>query len=527
MFFMTGLSVGWLVTSDWATQKLLEIALEKTNSRGRLKLEIDGLSGNLFTGVGIENLRFKRSGPPFHLHARRIVLKPDFSSLKKGAFAVSGKISQIDVEGMTSFPVASSTIPDFHGLACFSILPGNLRLASLEIASISVRPWIDFPAVFRVSDFSVNHADSSGNQSVKFGITGDWRESLIASASFAGSLRHVEQKLSGTLSVMAAGQKAVSEIQLSGRRGNAELSGHVSSATVDISRLSHWLIPMWQENFPVGFDGTITCSGSWLFSPKVGLLGNLSGEINNLRAVALGIFISIFELNGSWKLFDDCLSLNDNSSRFFGFPATLSGKVESVSGKNRRFDVSFNCNSIDFAELFAGLPWGIKYGMAIPELSGVATFALQLSGNRPEIDLRLETGSLEAGKDLARRYVSGFIKYTVPAKGPGSFLTKMQCRSESRLIPIFSRLKGPHGTMNRRLDELSGPVIFNYSMAGQNFAVLRLSGELINSDQCLARASGTWHEGIGSLAFLWNSENNHPQSYVVGNIPFLELILAK
>lgn len=527
MFFMTGLSAGWLITSNWATGKLLELALEKANSSGRLKLEIEGLSGNFFNGIKIQDLRFRRSSPPLHLNAAQIVLKPDFLSLKKGIFAVTGEISRIDIEGMSSFPIASSTIPDYHSLACFSSLPVNLRLASLNIASISIRPWNDFPAVFNVNGFSVSQADSSGYQAINLNLAGDWRENRIASASFNGSLRYPEQKLTGMLNVMLAGHTAVSEVQFSERRGIPELSGHISTATLDVSRLSHWLVPMWQQELPVGFDGSITCRGSWLFSKKVGFLGNLSGEIHNLRAVALGLFISIFELNGSWKLFDDCLSFNDNSSLFFGFPAALTGKIESISGRNRRFDVNFNCDSIDFSELFTELPWGVKYGMAIPELAGIATFTLQLSGNRPEIDLKMETASLEAGKDLEKRKIGGIIRYSLPAKGPGSFVTKMNCRSESRLLPLLGRLKGPHGIMKKRLEELSGPITFSYSMNGQSFAVLRLSGELISSDQCLARATGTWHEGIGALAFLWNAENQQPQSYAVGNIPFLELILAK
>lgn len=528
MFFITGILVAWLATSGEFTRVVFQYAVDRAGENAGTSIEHEGLSGNFWDGISLSNLKIRKSHPPFQLNAADATIRPDFSNLKSGVIAVSVSAGEINVDGMTSAPLASSTIPDYHGMACFSGIPANVRIASLEIEKINVRPFNDFPAAVSLNGLKMTAPDNSGRQSININIDGQWRNNTVASGAFAGFFRQAEAKIEGSLNLNAAGQTLVSELNLQNRRGAMEASGFISSAAIDISHLSHWLIPIWQQEFPVGFDGHLSCSGSWMFSPKLGFMGNLAGDVRNLRAVALGLFISVFELNGRWKFFDGHFSFDDSASRFFGFPASLTGKIESVFSSDRRFDMNFFCNSIDFANLYNELPWGAKYGMAIPRLAGNATFSLQLSGKRPEVDTRLLIARLDAGNDSELRHVDGSISYNLPAKGPGKFLTRMQCHTNNADLPFFRRFKGPYGSMKNRVVELNRPLIFSYVMAGNDFSTLRLSGELVSADQCVARATGTWHDGMGAAAFLWNIDSNRePQSFAAGNIPFLELILAK
>jgi len=528
MFLLTGIIVGWLGTSSKVTRSVFQYAVDKARENNGTVIDYEGLSGSFFNGVYFKNIKIKKSSPAFQINISEVSLKPDFSLLKKGVIAVTANAGIIDADGMITTSIASSTIPDYHGMSCFAAMPANLRLASLAIERINLRPFNDFPASISLNRIKIASHDNSGRQKVTINIGGKWRNNNVASGSFDGFLRQAEAKVEGSLSLNAAGQRIATELNLLNKRGALEASGYISSAAIDISHLSHWLIPIWQQEFPVGFDGHLSCSGSWIFAPKLGFLGNLTGEVRDLRAVALGLFISIFELNGSWKFFDGNLSFEDSASLFFGFPAALTGKVESAFSPDRRFDLKFFCNTIDFAKLYNDLPWGVKYGMAIPRLAGTATFSLQLNGNRPEIDAKIVTDRLSAGNDNDLRLVDGIISYNLSAKGSGKFLTKMHCRLMNADVPFYGRFKGQYGSMKKRISELKQPLLFSYSLSGNDFSMLRLSGELIASDQCVARATGTWHDGMGTIAFLWNAEANRAaQLFAGGNIPFLELILAK
>jgi len=487
-----------------------------------IKVELEGFSGSLAAGFKFARLTVRRLKPPLQIQIYDADAQADFSEiLTGGKIRLAASLSRVDLVGMSTCPIASSSVPDYHAFACFAGLPANVEIASFTVGHTAIKPFHDFPFQVEIASFTLHSADASGSSPLRADFTAQLRDKPVGRGVFSGSLQQRQRKLDGSLDLQIFGQTISTELALVERRGCPEISGYISSTTLDISKISHWLIPLWQDAFPFGFDGSIDCTGSWLFNSEVGFLGNLSGRCHNLRMVAQGLFITLFELTGSWKIFDGSFSFNDEGSRFFGFPAALTGKVESVLQSSRRWELDFNCLTIDFARLTENLPWGVKYSMALPPLSGGATFSLQLRGSRPEISARLNTDDLSAGKKPERRNVTGAITYYLGAEGPGNLGIDMQCRSEYSLPPIFSRFKNGGGRLNNTLSGWQGPFLWQYNLQGSDSANLSFVGSLKAGDRSL-ETNGRWHDGMGTIHTILDQN-----VFVAGNIPVLDLILAK
>lgn len=392
----------------------------------------------------------------------------------------------------------------------------------MSLNHAEIRPFYDFPLLLELEKIDLQPGEGSDDHQLQAKILASLRNNQVGYGAFSGVVKQHQNRVDGSLDLQLFGQKLQSEISYSGRRGCNEFSGYISSTTLDISKISHWLIPLWQDAFPFGFDGKIDCSGSWMFNQQVGFLGNLSGKCHDLRMVAQGLFITLIELNGSWKLFDGNFSFVDEGSRFFGFPASLTGGIEAVLQPSRKWEFDFSCLGIDFASMAEELPWGVKYGMALPPLSGGATLSAQIRGNLPELTARLTTSDLNVGKGIEKRVVSGVVTYMPGAAGSGNFCIDMACRSEQALPPIFSRFKSGTSRFDRQVAGWSGASLWQYELQGSDTANLSFKGRLQSDTGNSVDISGYWHDGMGSMNLLQNQK-----AFTTGSIPLLDLILAK
>lgn len=521
-FFFLGI-VAFIFQSEAFAQKAVDWYISSHANGSGIKIELEGFSGSLATGFKFSTLNVRRLNPPLHLQVSDAEAHTDFSRiLTGGKLLLSASVARLDLVGMATSPIASSSVPDYHSFACFAGMPTNLEISSFSIDHAAISPYHDFPFQIEFGSFNLQSGPASGSLLLQAEFLASLRERQVGSGSFRGLLQQRQHKIEGSLDLDLFGQKIFSEISLAERRGCPEISGYISSTTLDIAKVSHWLIPVWQDSFPFGFDGSIDCSGSWLFNSEVGFLGNLSGKCHSLRMVAQGLFITVLELSGSWKLFDGTFSFGDEGSRFFGFPASLSGKIETVLHPSRKWEMDFSCLTIDFSRLVDDLPWGVKYGMALPPLTGGATLAVQLRGTRPEILARLNTDDLNAGRKLEKRSVVGAITYQLGASGPGDFGVAMTCRSEHAPPPIFTRFKSSVGRLDSQLGRWHGPYLWQYSLQGSDSASLAFKGALTAGNDKNIDTNGNWHDGMGTIHSVLDQN-----TFVAGNIPVLDLILAK
>jgi len=523
LIFLSLAVVAWLFHSETIARKTVGWYISRHASGPGIKVDLEGFSGSMATGFRFSRLSFRQLNPPLQLNITDASARADFSQLLLGGkLFLTASLARLDLVGMTACPIASSSVPDYHDFACFAGMPANLEIASFSIARADIKPFHDFPFLISLNDFALQPGNGSGSSQLQAEFKASLREKQVGSGSFNGNLLQRQKRIEGSIDLLLFGQKAYSEISLTERRGCAEISGYISSTTLDISKLSHWLIPLWQDTFPFGFDGTVDCSGSWLFNCEVGFFGNLSGRCQNLRMVAQGLFITLLELNGNWKLFDGNFSFNDDGSRFFGFPASLTGKIEALLQPARKWEMDFSCLTIDFSQLAADLPWGVKYGMALPPLSGGATLSVQLRGTRPEVSARLSTDDLTAGKNTESRKVAGAISYQLGAEGPGDLGVDMTCRSEHLLPPIFARFKNGAGRLDSYISSWHGPYIWQYSLKGSDSANLSFKGTFTAGNDRNMNTSGHWRDGMGTIHTMLDQN-----AFAAGHIPLLDLILAK
>ncbi len=529
VFVLLGISAGLIVGavhSEKFARSLLELIIDRASDDGQLKISVVGFAGTLAAGLKAESVRLIRLHPASDISIKDLRAGLNFERLfPAGVLSLSGRTGHIDVAGMNPPWLKLFKLPAYHGPACFANLPANIEIRDFSVASIKLLPWAELPASINISSFTVVPGQSAGENVLDLALTAEWRAMQIASGTISGTLKQRQSRFEGTANICFAGQKMITEICLQQKRKKTELSGHIASASINLSTLSLWLGPLWQNEFPFGFDGRFDCSGSWLFNPELGFLGNLAGKCERVRLVALGFYFSLVELNGNWKLFDGSFIFNDSGSFFAGFPATLEGLVESVMKPGRNWRFNFACPEIDFAQLSGELPWGLKYSLNLPELSGTAALSMSLNGKSPDILCKATTAALKIGKNGAERVVSGQATFLQHGLGTSSLALDFEAVSSSAVPPFFSRFHGRGGGLSAKLDVGSGPYLFKWNMSGPP-AHLIFSGRFAADSVEMLSTKGNWRGGIGHLSASSGSSDS-PAKYSADGITFLDLLLAR
>lgn len=480
-----------------------------------LRIEVGKVNGTIASGIIINNVRIRQPSKQFDTKINYAHLTFFVSDLlRSGTISVEARITSVEASGLL-LPDWPDSMPAFSAFSCLGALPANLKIKSLLIEKLILRPHPLMLIEFSETDLL--EASESDQQPLKFVFECSYKERPIGQGRFDGVLVLDHRKVEGTLDLELAQQNFSCELSLRERRRQTEISGFIATATMDITVLSRWLSPLWQDDFPFGFDGNLNFSGSWLYNNEVGLVGNIAGEFNKLRMVALGLFIPIFELNANWRFFDGNIAFEDTGSFFIYFPATISGSVDSVLSGKPRWDVTFASTAIDFAEFVAQLPWSARFGLSLPELAGKAEFFLSLKSIRPEVKLFISTDSLKAGKGLESRQISGAINYVLPGSGLGEYTFDFNVASEHQLPPYFQKFSD--------FEHLGGqgPFIFSYSARGPDFGNFAYKGLVKRNDEAFIRSNGVWEEGFGHARAVYQDSD---RTFAADDIKTLDLILA-
>lgn len=460
------------------------------------KVEIEGIKGSIIDGIEIEKLSWRKTTPYQMVTAEKVKLDFDFSQL----LAIARVIARVDCSHLEisgrPMPVWVNDLPNFPEVACFANLPGNLLLSEVKIADLVLKPFNEDLLQLRIKELGLAAPDEKNTQKLQASVTGVFRDRKFLEGKLNGTLNQKLKKIEARLEACLAGKKLVTELAGANKKGQVEFSGHLVEAEVDLAIISRWLISMWQDEFPFGFDGLISFSGSWIFNEKTGFIGNLNGDFTRLHMVAQGLFLTIFELNGHWKFFSGNLEVSDSGSFFAGFPAVLSGKVENLLASDRRWNLNFRADHINMGSFYNDLPWGIKYGSGLPQMTGTATFNLQIRGTFPDVAAAFKADEIEVVNQSARHRLTGAINFTFNEKEKMKWQLDLKNSFVEGLPAMFQRFT-PATASGPRLEKIMNWSGCSWNGSGKNLGNMQIHGQLQASEQQPVKLQGHFSDSNG------------------------------
>ena len=483
IFFFSILSIiiYSLLSSEKLTRWAILFATANFISNERLNVDFGAIDGCLLSEIKINSIDIKHVRPNFDAKIKDINFKPLYTKLlNKGAVQIVGSIGSVDWTGSFKLPSQAASIPAFVGTECFSGMPGNIRISSFDINNITIKPYTDADLLIVSKQIALKEGKDSDNLDVAADFKADWKSKPLAKALFEGIWGQKKNKLNGKIKLNIAKQVISSELSLGKGKKGLEVSGYIASDTqIDLLPLSQWLGSLWQIDYPYGVSGKLYCQGSWLYNSEIGFLGNLNGKYDKLDISVIGIFLSLLELNGNWKLFDGNLTFSDNGSRLIGFPASLNGNIESVTSPKRKWNLLFESNSIPLGQLTSSIPWMVKYSNGIPDLDGVATLSINLLGYKPMINAKLDLENLcQVSKVVPASKVSGKLLYVTPENGSGTINANFEASTDNGLPQFFKKFSGNFYELENSKKKNS----YKYSVNGSLVDKVKLKGVVKNTE---------------------------------------------
>ena len=477
LFLVLALSIYGLLSSEKLTVFAINTLAEKFIPADKLNIKIGKIQGCLLEGIKIDRINLKHVKPNFEATISNFTFKPSYNSiLDKGSIQLVGSIDSVESSGTLKLKPDIASVPAFLGYECLAAMPGNLSIKNFSINKISIYPCGNKDLEIISNEFELKATQKKDILDVSSDLILKWKNKLLAKANYKGNFETNKTKLNGNLTLDVAKQLIVSEVSLAKGKKGLEVSGYIASDTLmDLQPLSQWLGYFWQFDYPYAVSGKLFCQGSWLYNSEVGFLGNLKGKYEKLDVSVIGLFISILEMNGDWKLFDGNLTLSDNGSKLIGFPASLNGKIEAITTANRKYNLSFISNSLPLDKITSSLPWMIKYSNGIPDLDGVATISVNILGNRPMVNAKAELLNLSQVSNNPLVKINGKASFALPEVGSGTINANFVANSNNGLPNFFRKFnRNFYAIENKNAVNTS----FNYNINGTLEENILLKGSL-------------------------------------------------
>lgn len=468
-----------LLSSEKLTKYAINVAVSNFLSSDKLNIETNGVEGCFLSGIKIKKIEIRHVKPNFEAKVINFSFNTSYGSLlSKGAISVFCDIGELEFIGLNRLPDNISSIPAFMSPLCLASLPGNIRLQKFHVNRVRISPLSDKTMNILFDGLKIGPEEINGNLKVNSSLNIDWKSKPLAIANFDGVFEQRKNKINGNLELNIAKQIVVSEITVGNSKRGIEFMGNVASQTVfDLMPLSQWLGYMWQIDYPYSFSGRIHCQGSWLYNKENGFIANLSGKYEKVETELLGIFFSLLEMNGDWKLFNGDLSLRDGGSRLLGHPISINGKIESIAGKNRKYDISIDYNSIAVDKLVNSIPWMIRRANKVPDLAGVATLTVKLHGFRPMVNSKIEIDKLHQKGLNPLTKLSGKAFYLLSESGKGNVNGNFLAETNGSLPLFFRRFSEDFYAY---ANEIESPASFSFSLTGSFDERIKLKGKLLH-----------------------------------------------
>jgi hypothetical protein len=489
LFFILLLAifVGWVINSEYCANKLLRYAINSAVSSGQVELSLDQFTGTIEGGVSIKGLKGKDPRTLTSFEVDSVDLKFDLT----GFITRRGVGVLIDCNEISL--VASRTLPDFSrlpsipqlGCIVATPIPVNIRRAVVNKVKLGFEDNEQVKLELDSIEL-LEPASGISTQSLSLGFSAFVLKSKLGSGAFKGSLNQRSKRIDGNLSACVVGQKFKSEITCVFKRKEKDIAinGYLASGSLDIAKFSQWLIPLWQDYLPFGFDGKIGFQGPWMISRKIGFLGNLNGNLRNARIVALGIFYPVANFNANWRLFDGNIEFKDQGSEVFGFPAKLSGKLLAALTRARNWQIDVDVPEIDMSLFADKLPWGMKYTLDLPKMVGLASLTMNLRGRRPGFFGMIQSSKIAIGK--------GKASFRLPKLGPGIGNGHFELDCPNGLTESWREFSA-QGKNLRHVRLLQGPLKAEGDFKGQPYSSITMSGKIYAGKEQI-KMSGVWNQ---------------------------------
>jgi hypothetical protein len=523
LVLVSALVLIWAVNSEQAVKSGMSYLIAQAE-KNSFKISFAGLAGSIKNGVTIEEVNVKNAAIGLFITANEI--KIDFFLSKLLQFSrlpVEVRCKSIELSGAVT-PDWLDELPPFPQVACASLLPANILLNKVSIKEVIYKPFHSDLLAFTASDLLLQKPDHEKKQAINVEYDGRFKDKKFLSGSFLGTMTDRARKLEGRLKACFAGQNVEAELALTNKKRQYEFSGHLIDATLDLAILSRWLLPLWQDQFPFGFDGKISAAGSWVYSNKIGFLGNFKGQFSKLRMVAQGLFITIFELNGNWKLFDGNLAIEDSGSSFVGFDASLHGGIENLLEHEPRFNINLNAPEIDMAAFYEQLPWGLKYTMTLPAMSGSSAFDLSVRGPEPEVRAGLQSSNLKVGNQKAQHNLNADLQFNYSVSRQQSWQLFLNYNFLKGVPAFFSRFTHKENNAQNVFRKVS---LLKLKAEGPALPNLKIEGSSFMQNEELFSLAGRFKDGAGFLTTNDLAKDQEKYSgFTLEGFSVLQLILA-
>ncbi len=348
-------------------------------------LSLGEFSGSVWNGIRIATLSGTLPGERLQFAAEGLEVSPGLTSIFGGRLRiVSLSCKSFMIEGVPR-PGWLEGIPDIPPYGCFVGAPPVVELGEAHLDVFRWFPAASGPIELQLTGLEIGNPPSGrAPHPLRFSCAALFRNRPLFTASFTGRLGIQKAEAGGSFTARLLDQPVTGEINVGRKKSGFSASGVTNPASFDLTSIFRWLSPLWIKEFPFGFDGFLDFGGSWVFDSDLGFSGNLGGEIRKTRLVAQGLFLTIFELNSKWKLFNGKLDFEDSGSTFAGFPAKLAGSLR-LQDSAPPTDLVFEVASLPMREFIQNLPWLLTRNLQLAAISGTGSLSVHLSGTPPDL----------------------------------------------------------------------------------------------------------------------------------------------
>ncbi|HOT27060.1 MAG TPA: hypothetical protein PLU72_02650 [Candidatus Ozemobacteraceae bacterium] len=390
--------------------------------------------------------------------------------------------------GGVPVPPWFGALPELPPPTCQADLKLPVGIDRVRLGRIDWMPAASGPVEVTIASFAIDPASrTNGLQPVSFSLSVRFKGAEFAAAAFDGHLASTRAALSGKIEGNIFGFPVDSGLKVSVKRDGVFAEGTLAEMRVDLTVLSKWLSPLWRDTVPLFVNGRVTAGGTWMVQPKIGFAGRFQGRFDRVVFVLTGFNLPLAELNAPWKFFDDKLHIENENSRFIGFPASFSGAVALAAGLKPDWGIEARVADLPLAELIATLPWAVRYGYGVPYLAGLASMTARFDGTAPGILVNAtalvarQTGSAATSSVSIRyRHAAGqpdrwdlesrWTAESVMPKGFAGLPVRTAPSGEPLRTPFEFRFEG-HGTHVDKLDARLG-ILWNESSAWEATGLL-------------------------------------------------------
>ncbi|MBF0499974.1 MAG: hypothetical protein HQM09_07565 [Candidatus Riflebacteria bacterium] len=509
-FWLSGPAVLLIVgafffTTTWGTSFVVERFTDVIAAQQGMDLRIEGLSGSFYDGIQVRQIVgfIRRARLNFVLNALEIGIS--WRSLISGNARIASIVCEkAHIQGPPS-PAWMETLPPLPGakFGCLAFPPLRFQIDRLRVMNIEWQTNASGPSLL-VHGLELDPAPATGKrgmQPFRMALSGNWYGEPVITTEAVGSFSMSELSLEGILDGCSFGTTFRNEFHAHFDHEKCTIDGYLDIPMIDIASLSHRFEGLWIDKWPLKATGTLSLAGSWLVNSGSGFTGNIRGKASRLGIIITGLNMSLMEISAEAMIHQDHLQFTDSGSLFFGRPARIEGGIEFSKISQIKSDLHFLVDDFSVEDFVASLPWALRYGLGLPELSGTAGLKIHLTGVEPMMHAALSGDALEIHKGTVKANLNGKCEIRSEGTSLSNIHISFQWLCNEGIPTLLARLTGEKGSVVSH-----PPVSFQAVLTGSSTQLLNLIGTFTINGKTIP-ISGRQIDGkLENLRFL-PSEN--------------------